>query len=137
VTLSRDGDTVAADAGGAVTLTTPEGCTLTATAPFELHLSAVRCSDGRIRLTVAPSRPRAGRSTRLRIRTTTLAGGRTVPVAGAQVRVRERRVRTGADGRVRVVVSLARHRRNLKVAAGKPGLRSARTTLRLLPPARR
>jgi S-formylglutathione hydrolase FrmB len=137
VTLTRDGQTLRASGGGPVTVTTPDGCELTAAAPFELQLPVAPCPDGRIHLSVTPSRLRAGAPTRLRVRATTIAGGRAAGVAGARVRVRGRSVLTGADGRVGVTVAVSSRRTELPVSASRRGLRHARVVLRVLPPRRR
>jgi S-formylglutathione hydrolase FrmB len=133
VTLRRDGNALAGDGSGTLTVTTPTGCTMTTELPFALDLPAAPCTNGRIRLTVAPARLRAGSAARLRIRATTLIRGQTAPVVGARIRVRERSLLTGADGRVRATVAVGARRTYLRVSASKAGLRGARLTLRVLP----
>lgn len=136
-TLRRDGDALAAEGGGRVTITTPDGCELTLDPPAEARVPGTACSDdGRIRLRVTPSRVRAGRAARLRVRATTLAGGRSVPVGGARVRVRGRSLLTGADGRVGVTVAVSPRRSRLPVSASRRGLRRAVVTVTVLPPRR-
>jgi S-formylglutathione hydrolase FrmB len=138
VTLRRDGDALVADAGGRVTITTPNGCELTATAPFEARLPAAPCSDdGRVRLNVSPGRVRAGRANRLRVRVTTLLGGRPVALPGARVRFRGRSVLTGDDGRVGITVAVSARRTVLPMSASRKGLRRARVELPVLGPRRR
>ncbi|MDQ3936714.1 MAG: hypothetical protein M3340_19005, partial [Actinomycetota bacterium] len=68
----------------------------------------------------------------LRIRTMTQLRGRSVPVAGARVRVRGRSVLTGSDGRVGVTVGVSPRRAVLRVVATKAGMRSAKTSVRVL-----
>ena len=134
VTLRRDGNAIAGEGSGTVTIATPGECELTAQLPFKAQLPTEPCTNGRIRLTVAPASARAGRAARLRIRTTTLVRGHTAPVAGARIRVRERSVLTGADGRVKVTIGVSPRRKELKIVATKPGFRSAKTSVRVLRP---
>jgi S-formylglutathione hydrolase FrmB len=132
VTLERDGDTLSGSgAEGTARITTPADCELTVELPFTVGLPATGCTTGRIRLTVAPRRVRAGSAARLRIRATTLVRSRTAPVVGARIRLRGRRLLTGADGRVSVTVGVSPRRRHLAVSASKPGLRRARVTVRV------
>ena len=131
VTLRRDGDRLSGEGGGTVTITVPGDCDVTAELPFEVAMPASRCTDGRIRLRVAPARVSAGKAARLRIRATTLLRGRTAPVPGARVRVRGRSLLTGRDGRVSVTVGVSPRRRLLRVVVTKPGLRSAKATVRV------
>jgi S-formylglutathione hydrolase FrmB len=132
VTLTRDGGAIGGEGSGRVTITTPDGCEVVADLPFEARLPAARCTDARIRLTVTPQRVRAGRAARLRVRATTLVRGHTTPVAGARVRVRRRSLLTAGNGRVSVTIAVSPRRRKLRVVATKPGLRSARATVRVV-----
>jgi S-formylglutathione hydrolase FrmB len=132
VTLRRDGDQLSGEGSGTVTITTPGDCDLTAELPFQAALPASPCTDGRIRLTVAPAQVRAGTAARLRVRTRTLIRGRTAPVAGARIRVRGRSLVTGRDGRLSVTVGVSPRRKLLRVVASKPGMRSAKATVRVL-----
>lgn len=134
VTLRRDGDTLMGDGSGTITIATPGECDLTAALPFRVSLEPARCTSGRIRLAVAPKRVRAGRASRLRIRATTLLRGHTAAVAGARIRVRGRSLLTGADGRASVTIGVSPRRSALRVVATKPGLRSAKATVRVLRP---
>jgi hypothetical protein len=132
VTLRRDGDALSVSGGGRLTVRTPAGCELTLEAPVER--APLGCSDGRIRLKVSPRPIRAGRTTRLRVRATTVSAGRTVPVAGARVRVRGRSRLTGGDGRAALTVAVSGRRTELPLSASRAGLRRARVTVRVLPP---
>jgi S-formylglutathione hydrolase FrmB len=132
VTLTRDGGAIGGEGSGTMTIETPAGCELVLTLPFSAALPAAPCTDGRIRLTVAPRSVRAGRAARLRVRATTRIRGRTAPVEGARIRVRGRSLLTGADGRVKATIAVSPRRRKLRVAATKAGLRSARATVRVL-----
>ena len=135
MTLRRDGSALSASGGGPLTIVTPGDCELGLEAPFEaVRLPAAPCTSGRIRLAVAPSRMRARVATQLRVRATTLVRGRTVPVAGARVRVRGGSLLTGSDGRAGITVAISPRRRLLPLSASKPGLRRARVTVRVLPP---
>ena len=85
----------------------------------------------RIRLAIRPRKLRAGRVTRLRIRTT-LADAPSQPVAGAVVRVGRRRAVTDAAGRARIRVRPPRPGR-MRVKAGKRPLRPAKRSVRVRP----
>ena len=119
--------------GGRVTITTETGCELTATLPFELELAeGGACTDRAIRLRVAPRRVRAGRLVRLRLRATTLVGGRRVGVEGARFRVGRRTAVADARGRARVALRPPLRRRVLRVRATRDGLDAGRATVRVL-----
>ena len=99
-------------------------------------LTRFGCGDGRrpkIRLSVKPSRVRAGRRTRVRVTTTLREAGRTVPVAGTMVRLAGRRVRTDARGRATLRLRVNKPRR-YRAAAKKRGYRAGRAFLKGLTP---
>jgi len=85
----------------------------------------------RIRLSVRPRRIDRRDRTRLRVRTV-LAQAPRQPVAGARVRVRGKRVRTGSNGRARIVLR-PRSAGRLRITARKPPLRRARASVRVRP----
>jgi hypothetical protein len=136
-TLRRDGSVVSGEGEGLVTITTEGGCELTVALPFSRELPTVPCTSGRLELSVAPRRVRAGRVVRLRFRAVTLIEGRRVPVAGARIRVARRSLRTNARGRASTALRVPRARRRLYVRASKPGLRGDRASVRLAPALRR
>ena len=133
-TFRRDGNVLTGEGSGRLTITTESGCELTATLPFELELPLGVCTDGRLRLKVAPRRVRAGTTVRLRLRATTLVAGRRMPVAGARFRVGRRSAVAGRRGRARMKVRIPSRARRLRVRAAKSGLVPARTRLRVLRP---
>jgi S-formylglutathione hydrolase FrmB len=131
-TLRWDAPILSARGGGRITITTETGCELTATLPFERELPGGVCTDGRIRLRIAPRRVRAGRTARLRLRATTLIGGRRIPVAGARLRVGRRLVRAGRRGRARMTFRAPPEPRVITVRATKRGLSAASAKLRVV-----
>jgi hypothetical protein len=85
--------------------------------PSVRRASRPASSPRRLRLAVTPWRIVAGRRTLLRFRVRVSRAFRLRPVAGALVRFAGRRVRTGRDGRARMLVRV-----------GRAGIRSARAT---------
>lgn len=83
-----------------------------------------------IRLSVRPTRVRAGRPVSLHLRTTALVDGAAVPVRGAIVRAAGRRERTNAAGRARLDV-VFRAPGSRRVRAERRGYRPARRTIRV------
>jgi hypothetical protein len=87
-------------------------------------LSFVPAADARLRMTVAPARLRAGRSTTLSARVTLRVGGRVHTVSGARVRAAGRTATTDARGVAR-----------LRVRRARPGVVRVRATKQRLRPA--
>jgi S-formylglutathione hydrolase FrmB len=131
-TLRWEAPILSGKGSGRVAIITETGCQVTAALPFELEMPGGVCTDGRIRLRVAPKRVRARSTARLRFRATTLIAGRRVPVAGARINVGRRSVRTGRRGRARMTLWVARPRRLLRVRATKSGLGGALATVRVV-----
>lgn len=99
-------------------------------------LSRFGCGDGRaprLRLSVSPKRVRLGTPKHVKFTTFVRGAGRTVPVAGASVRLAGRRTRTNARGRGSLRIRVARPRIYRAVAA-KRGYRGARARLRAVNP---
>lgn len=117
IEFSRSGERLKASGAGAVTVTTPEGCRLTAALPFDLRLP----SGCRIRLAVRPRSVHAGRVVRLRFRATVVRAGRRLAVRGARVSVASRRCRTGRSGRCSLRLR-ARRRGSIRARASRRGL---------------
>jgi hypothetical protein len=88
-----------------------------------------------MRLSVRPTRVRAGRRVRFRFKVLT-TGGAPARVAGALVRFGGRRARTDVDGVARIGVR-HRHSGRKRASASKPGLGKAVVKLRVLPPRKR
>jgi diacylglycerol O-acyltransferase / trehalose O-mycolyltransferase len=132
-TLRWDAPVLTGEGRGRVTITTEAGCELSATLPFRRLMPAGVCTDGRIRLAVAPRRVRAGARVRIRLRATTLSAGRRVPVPGARFGVLGRSALADRRGRARMLLRVPPGRRHLSVRATKGGLTAARTTVRVAP----
>ena len=96
-----------------------------------LHENVREQAGKRIRLTIRPRTLRAGRMTRLRVRTT-LADAPSQPVAGAVVKVGRRRAVTGAAGRARIRVRAQRPGR-VRITAGKRPLSPAKRSVQVRP----
>ena len=99
-------------------------------------LARFGCGDGkrpRIRLSLKPSRIPAGKRTRVRVTTSLREAGRTMPVAGATVRLAGRRTRTNARGRATLRIGPTRPRTHRAVAK-KRGYRKATAFLKGLTP---
>lgn len=83
-----------------------------------------------LRLSVRPQRVRAGRRTRLRLRTAAVVDGALTRVGGALIDVAGRRLVTDARG---LATLTARFRRSTPpIRASKPGFRPARTRIRVV-----
>jgi S-formylglutathione hydrolase FrmB len=108
-TFTRRDSTLSATGAGHVTITTADGCRVSATLPFSQRLPT-RCVTPKLRLVVRPRRVRAGKRVRFRFRAT--EAGR--PVRGAVVRFAGKRARTNRRGRARIRIRL--HRRGLRRA---------------------
>jgi len=91
-------------------------------------LSFVPAADSRLRMTVAPTRLRAGRAATLRVRVTLRFGGRAHVVAGARVRAAGRTATTDARGIARLRVRRT-HPGVVRVRATKERLRAATVPL--------
>jgi hypothetical protein len=91
-------------------------------------LSFVPAADARLRMTVAPARLRAGRTTTLRARVTLRYAGRVHPVGGARVRAAGRAATTDARG-VAALRVLRSAPGAMRVRATKQQLRAARVPL--------
>jgi gluconolactonase len=78
----------------------------------------------RLRLTVHPRRPRAGKRVRMRFKVTSRLDGKRRRIPGARIRLRRRVVVTGRRGTARLLLRFRRPGRAL-VRASRPGYRSA------------
>jgi S-formylglutathione hydrolase FrmB len=114
---------------GAVTIEDPGGCRLTAPVPAELELPAATCR--RLKVRVAPARVRARVRRLVTVRVTEVIAGKAVAVAGARVRLGNRRATTGTSGRARFRIRPRRAGR-VRVRAVKPGYRDGTTRVRVL-----
>jgi putative serine esterase DUF676 len=86
--------------------------------------------SARLRVSVTPARARANRSVRLHVLVTVDVAGVVLPVPGASVRVRDRRLHTASDGRVSArVVFGSRGRR--RVVAADPEYYAGRAVVRV------
>jgi hypothetical protein len=88
----------------------------------------VRAADARLRMTLAPARLRAARTTTLTARVSLRVGGRVQPVRGARVRAAGRSAATDARGVARLRVRRARPG-TVRVRATKERLRPATVPL--------
>ena len=85
----------------------------------------------RIRLRVSPNVVPVGRSVRLRFSATRRVGTRRRPVEDALIRIRGRRLRTGARGRAKAVFRFG-ETGPVRASARKRGLRAGRVTIRVV-----
>ncbi|MDQ6915705.1 MAG: hypothetical protein M3155_07845 [Actinomycetota bacterium] len=95
--------------------------------------AVVSLPAGRIGLAVRPSTAVAGRRTRLRFSVFTSTTGPRRPLAGAQIQVAGRSLRSDGRGHATVLVRFARPGRYRAIAT-KPGLRRGIATVRVRPP---
>jgi phospholipase C len=97
--------------------------------PQGLDCTIAGAQPGAIHLTVTPRRPTRGRRTRFKFRTTTVSAGKLVPVARARIYFAGHHVRTNAQGRARLRLTL--HRLHAYPAvARKAGLLNGRVRVR-------
>jgi hypothetical protein len=124
ISFSRAGNLLKATGSGRVTITTGDGCDITADLPFERSLpdpAWVRAKP-RLRLNVRPRSVRGGVRRRFRFRVTADRCGKRVPVKGATIAFGRRRLKTNARGRARLRARLRTFR---SVRASKPGYTSS------------
>jgi S-formylglutathione hydrolase FrmB len=126
ITFSRDAGVLRATGSGRVTITTGDGCALSAELPFERALpdpAWVRVTPV-LRLRIRPRLVVWRARARLRFAVTARRCGRRTPVAGATIRIGRKRVRTNQRGRATALVVPRGRRRELPARVSKEGFKA-------------
>jgi hypothetical protein len=104
--------------------------------PTDVFFARIQLGEAPLRLTVRPTRVRAGVRRPFRFRVTAVQQGTRRPVAGALVRFAGRRARTGSAGRARIRARFGR-RGKRRARASREGFRPTAARVRVLRPKRR